>query len=213
LLHITPLYIVLGLLAGGIGLPVPEDLVLLAAGWRVSRGGIGFWQMAPIALASIVASDLMLYGFGRIARNHPRAARWLERPSVARLADAYRRRGVRLVLLARVAMGMRAPFFLAAGLAKMPLGRFVLVDALGGGIMTLLWINAGAWLGPRLDRVAPHLHAAGYAATAAVIALVAWKARRLLITNAPAAPLEQPSSTDARLPAQASATQDPRPSA
>jgi membrane protein DedA with SNARE-associated domain len=213
LLHTTPLHIVLALLAGGVGLPVPEDLVLLAAGWRVSRGGIGFWKLAPLALVAIVASDLMLYGFGRIARNHPRAARWLERPSVARLADAYRRRGVRLVLLARVAMGMRMPFFLAAGLAKMPLGRFILVDALGSAVMTLLWMNAGAWLGPRLDRFAPHLHAAGYAAAAAVIALVAWKARRLLITNAPAAPRQSPSSTDARLHAQAAATRDPRPSA
>lgn len=192
----STLQIVLALLAGGVGLPIPEDLVILAAGWRVSRGDVTFWQLAPLVLASIVVSDVTLYALGRLARSHPRIARWLERPTVARFAAAYRRRGVKLVLLARIAMGARAPFFLAAGMARMPLARFILVDALGASVMTALWMRVGAWLGPRLHELEPHLHMIACGAVVGVLALLAWKTRRLWSTTSE--PLPRTSSPRAR---------------
>jgi membrane protein DedA with SNARE-associated domain len=203
-LHATTLQIVLALLAGGIGLPVPEDLVLLVAGWRVSHGDVSFARLAPLALIAIVVSDVALYGFGRLACTHPRIARWLERPSTARWCVGYRRHGMKLVLLARVAMGMRAPFFLAAGMARMPVGRFVIVDALGAAVMTCLWMSIGAWLGPRLGALAPHLHAIATGAAILVVVLLLWKARRRFSRDATNAP-ERSSPTMARRREKASA--------
>jgi membrane protein DedA with SNARE-associated domain len=207
----TPFQIVLALLAGGAGVPLPEDLVLVAAGWRVGRGDASFLKLAPLALAAIVASDLFLYGLGRLARTHPRIARWLERPSVARLEGAYRRHGVKLVALARIAMGARAPFFLAAGMVRMPLGRFLIVDTLGAAVMTCAWMRVGAWLGPRLGELTPHLHAIAIAALVAVLIVIAWKARRLAVETRSEPRSAPPSSTSARRRVRAAGSVDPPP--
>ena len=42
--------------------------------------------------------------------------------------EAYRRHGLKFVIMARLVMGLRAAAFLAAGLVRVPFLRFLLVD-------------------------------------------------------------------------------------
>jgi membrane protein DedA with SNARE-associated domain len=167
----------IALLAGGLGLPLPEDVVLLAAGWLVWRGDAAFVSFAPLALAAIVAGDVLLYWIGRLAVRHPRVARLLLRPRVRRLRDAFVAHDVRLLLLARVAVGARAAFFLSAGMARIPLWRFVVVDALGGAVMVTFWMKLGAHLGGRLDELRPLLHALTVVVVSAIVVLLLFRVR------------------------------------
>jgi membrane protein DedA with SNARE-associated domain len=134
------------LLLGGMGAPLPEDAALLVAGYLVWRGDAPVWLLAPACLLSIVICDATLYGLGRLMRKSRRVAARLER-----LSDRYRRHGGRLVLLGRVAIGVRPLFFLAAGLSQMRLVAFLGWDLLGAAFMTALWITVGRAAGPTLD--------------------------------------------------------------
>jgi membrane protein DedA with SNARE-associated domain len=176
-LHSSTIGVLLALVAGGIGLPLPEDVVLLAAGWLVWRGDATFTALAPLALVAVVCGDLVLYGVGRASATHPRIARWLERPRLQRLRDQYRRHDVRLLMIARVAIGARAAFFLSAGVARVPVWRFLVVDTLCGAVMVTLWMKLGAHLGDRLEELRPLLHAVTGVIVAVLVLWVLARAR------------------------------------
>jgi membrane protein DedA with SNARE-associated domain len=55
----------------------------------------------------------------------------LSREREEALKAAYRRHGVKIVFTARHVMGLRAAAFLTAGIARVPFGRFLAVDAAG----------------------------------------------------------------------------------
>lgn len=53
------------LLSTGIGSPIPEDLLLVTAGYLIATG-VFVWSVAlPLSLLGVVGSDLMLYSAGR----------------------------------------------------------------------------------------------------------------------------------------------------
>jgi membrane-associated protein len=147
--------VLVALLLGGCGLPLPEDVALLAAGYLVWRGDAPAALLGPAALGAIVLSDMMLYGFGRALRNRPLLGRLFAASRLERLERAFGRHGVRLILVARVAIGARALFFLAAGVTRMPFARFVLWDLLGACVMVTAWIVIGMYIGPRIDEARP----------------------------------------------------------
>jgi membrane protein DedA with SNARE-associated domain len=177
------------LVGGGFGLPFPEDLALLSAGYLAWRGDAPPVLLAPLALGAMVSSDLVLFTFGRqpwLARRVMKSS--LGGPFFERMLDGFRVRARRLILLARVAIGLRAPFFVAAGLAGVPLRRFLLWDALGGAVMVVAWMAVGFAVGAKLERVRAIVGRADLAifAVVLIVALVAlWRnyTRRQALTG------------------------------
>jgi len=153
--HAPVFQVLLALVLGGCGLPLPEDIALLAAGYLVWRGDAPVFLLWPAALAAIVLSDTMLYGFGRALRDRPFLGRLFAKAKLERLERAFGRHGARLILVARVAVGARALFFLAAGVTRMPFARFVLWDLLGACVMVTAWFVVGMYIGPRIDEARP----------------------------------------------------------
>jgi membrane protein DedA with SNARE-associated domain len=157
-----------------VGLPIPEDLALLTAGYLVWRGDAPALPFALAAFVAVACSDAILFALG----HH----RWLSRrvrgPRAERIVAAYRRHGVALVLLGRIAIGVRALLMLGAGYARLPLGRFLLVDLAGLSVMVILWMRVGFWLGPRLERLRPWLAHLDFAIAAILIVAVVWRLRR-----------------------------------
>ncbi len=49
----------------GLGLPIPEDVILLAAGASVSLGRTGFYPMVGAALLGVLVADAVLFWLGR----------------------------------------------------------------------------------------------------------------------------------------------------
>ena len=121
------------LFGAGLGLPVPEEVPIVLAG-VLSRAGIFRWWIALLAcFTGVVAGDTVLYWAGRHWGERVlewRAVRYvLTREREARLLRAYRAHGVKILFGARHVMGLRAAAFLTAGIARLPFGKFLLVDA------------------------------------------------------------------------------------
>lgn len=120
------------LLVTGLGVPIPEELPIVIAA-MMSRWQVMHWAGAlGSCLGGVLAADMLLYGvgrhFGRRILEWPTARRILSPEREARVMEAYRRHGLKFVVMARLVMGLRAAAFLTAGLVRVPFLRFLLVD-------------------------------------------------------------------------------------
>lgn len=126
------------LFAAGLGLPVPEEVPIVAAGILSHAGVFRWWLALLVILAGVLAGDAVLYWVGHHWGEHVldwRLVRQvLSRKRVARLLAAYRDHGVKIVLTARHVMGLRAAAFLTAGIARVPFWKFLAADAVAAAL-------------------------------------------------------------------------------
>lgn len=151
-----PAYVLM-FLATAVGSPVTEDLLLLTAGFLVAAGFFR-WEVAlPLSFACVLATDATLYAIGRRLRTHSLSrdslVRRLVRPAQLRVATRwFSRFGDGVVFLARLVPGTRLLVFLTAGVRAMPIGRFLLMDALASAIYVPVMLLLGAKLGENVGR-------------------------------------------------------------
>jgi membrane protein DedA with SNARE-associated domain len=133
-----------GLLASGLGLPVPEELWIVGAGATASHYSqpqdpgdpvLYWWIMLPICIIGVVVGDAFLYTIGRIWGHRLLDKKWVQRWLVPpdrrqRIQDNFKRYGVWILLGARLVPGFRSPIFLMAGMNHMPLRKFLFADLL-----------------------------------------------------------------------------------
>jgi len=125
--------ILAGLLLGGLGLPIPEEVPILAAGVLSHEGLARWWLALPVCFLGVLSGDVVLYWTGRRWGERVlgwRAVSWVLTPArAARLTAAYREHAMKTVAAARHVAGLRAAAFLTAGIARVPFWRFMLADA------------------------------------------------------------------------------------
>lgn len=131
--HFTYVGLFLALLAGSLGVPIPEEPVILAGGVLSHERVIQWWLALPICVVGVLSGDVVLYWIGHHWGNHVlnwRPVRRVLTPERATtLAEQYHRHGVKLVFAARHVAGLRAPAFLMAGTVRIPFWKFLAVDA------------------------------------------------------------------------------------
>ncbi|MBX2799066.1 MAG: DedA family protein [Myxococcales bacterium] len=149
--------------------PFPGDTVVVAGAALV---GSLHWPIAPVVLsctAGTVGGAALDWALGRWLAAGDRVERFVPaslRPTLDEAVEAFGRRGLGLLLLNRFVPGVRAFFFVAAGMAGMPLPRVLLAAS----------ISAVAWNGA--------LVGLGIAAGRNVEALAAFVARYNAIAGA-----------------------------
>jgi membrane protein DedA with SNARE-associated domain len=189
--HGSYLAIVLLLVLTGAGLPLPEELVIVAAG-VLSSPSVGRLDPVPAVsacLAGILIGDCVVYGIGRgLGRTYLRQHRWfawiVHGDREERMEQIVHQHGLKVFLLARFLVGIRSPLYLAMGILRVDFRRFLLCDAACGtlivGIFFLLSYSCGGWIGEliRGSQVAVTAVALIVAAAAGAYYLV-WKKCRL----------------------------------
>lgn len=143
------------LFLGGLGLPVPENPVLVGGGYAIYQGlapsipGLCLWY------AAIVCGDLVLFAVARWLFDRPSPSDWLKRWTGRRRFERYQRAflswGGWTLFLARFTFGIRAVAYFAAGAASYPWMRFVLVDAVSVAIQVLMFVGIGYYAGERVE--------------------------------------------------------------
>lgn len=152
----TPLWpIYLGLL---IGLYASEDLTLIGAGLLIHSGQLDFVPTLAFLLTAVVVADTAYWWIGRQLQNgsdrmHAPLGRWMQ-SRCEPWRRTFERRGLSAVIAARFIPGARLPVYLAAGLSRMPMRRFVPAVLAAA----LLWVPLVLGLsqhvaGPALDSV------------------------------------------------------------
>lgn len=169
------------LLATGVLSPVPEDALLLAAGYLVSAGALDWTWTILVSLVGVVGSDAILYWWGTRIRAAGRKgwSRHVIRPErLERAAEWFARFGEPVVAFGRVVPGTRALVFVGAGFRGIPFGRFLFYDTIGAIVWVPLLTFAGTRLGEELgnlQRAGAFLgRAAAWIALAGAVLLLAW---------------------------------------
>jgi membrane protein DedA with SNARE-associated domain len=150
------------LLAAGFGFPIPEELPVLTAGIMVGHEGttLRWYVMLLVVMAGVVIGDGVLYGAGRIWGRPLLNLGFIRRNFVPhdkqeQIEKNFAERGIWVLLGARLLPGIRAPVFIMAGVLKVPMGRFLLADA----IYAIPLVNVLFWLAYFLtDRVLEIFH-------------------------------------------------------
>lgn len=177
----THLGIFLILFAAGLGVPIPEEVPVLAAGVLAHEGVIRWWIALPVCIAGVLSGDVALYWVG----HHwgERILEWrmvryvLTREREERLMSAYRRHGVKIVFTARHVMGLRAAAFLTAGIAHVPFWKFLLVDTVAALVGVPVGFGIAFLFTDQLGRVIADVHRfERWLVLYALVALAAWLA-------------------------------------
>ncbi len=165
--------------------PIPSEVVLPFAGFAAARGDLDLVLAWAAATVGALLGSYVLYAVAALVgydRVHALAGkRWFLLFSQADLARGERffdRHGGKVVLLARFVPFLRSIVSVPAGFARMPLGRFTALTALGSGIWNALFLYAGYRLGADWERVQTWLGPVGYAVAGLVVVVLTWLVAR-----------------------------------
>jgi membrane protein DedA with SNARE-associated domain len=155
-------FIVLALIVAGLGMPVPEDIMLLAAGVLVSQGKTSYLEALAACAVGVMVGDTMIFSFARRlgpAALSRRPFNLLITPERhAKIEGMFHKYGNVIVFMARHMAGLRAPTFAMAGMHNMPLSQFWLWDGLGICVSAPVVIYIGKLFGDNLDEAKRLLH-------------------------------------------------------
>ena len=179
LTHFTYAAVAALLVAGGVGVPVPEELVLLTSGWLARRGILSLAPAVAVAWAALVAGDFLLFRAGRrlgpAILDSPRVARVLTPARRGAIERHFARHALLTVMAARHLSGLRLPVFALAGASGVRSATFLLADGISALASVPLVVAAGWWAAGHLDAVKRELHWIELALAAAVaVAGLAW---------------------------------------
>jgi membrane protein DedA with SNARE-associated domain len=155
--HFTYIGLFVVLVMCGLGLPLPEDVALLAGGYLVHRGITRYPLTLLVSLVGVVAGDNSLFFLGR--RFGTGLVRYfgISRPDSQLQIDRIRgfmdRHGHRAIFYARFLAGLRALIYLTAGSFGVNPGRFLIYDFLGAVISVPIVVSLGYVFGGELEAV------------------------------------------------------------
>lgn len=153
--------VVLALVVAGLGLPVPEDIMLLAAGVLVYRGEVSYVGALAACAVGVIIGDTTIFLIAR--RLGPaalirRPLRWLITPERrVKIEEMFRKRGKVIVFMGRHMAGLRAPIFAMAGINGVKLRDFWFYDGLGLCVSAPVVIGIGYVLADQLDHAKARL--------------------------------------------------------
>lgn len=139
----------------GLGLPLPEEIVLVAAGYVCFKGFAAPGWMIGACAGSILVGDAVPFSLGRLFG--PRLLRLrplrmiVNRRRLAKLDLWFRRRGDLAVFFARFVPGLRVVAYFTAGTLRMRVVRFLVLDIAGIALVCPPLVFVGYHFGDVID--------------------------------------------------------------
>lgn len=146
----------------GVGLPMNEDIVLLAASALTLQGVMEPVPLMVVAWFGLVGGDALVFHWG-----YRYGAGLLRKPMIARIVpghrldamqDTMRRYGPGYIFVVRFLPGIRTALFLAAGSLKMPYRHLFIYDGLAALIELPLLVYGVRYVGGRWEEILALVH-------------------------------------------------------
>ena len=140
----------------GMGLPVPEDITLISAGYLAGKGKISFAGAMIVGFVGVLIGDTILFTIGRKYGRRvfawPGARRIFTPERVRKAEDKIQQNAKLICFTARFAPGLRAPVYLTAGVLKVPFRTFFFQDGLAALVSVPVWIWAGWYFHEEMEK-------------------------------------------------------------
>lgn len=140
--------VLIALLLSGVGVPLPEDISLVAGGVIAGLGYANVHVMFAVGMIGVLLGDSSMFLLGhhygdRVLRL--RLFRWLLPPKrYAKVQRKFERYGTRAMFVARFLPGMRSAIFFTAGTThRVPYFKFIVLDGMAALISVPLWVYLG----------------------------------------------------------------------
>ncbi|MGB3633815.1 MAG: bifunctional DedA family/phosphatase PAP2 family protein [Rubrobacteraceae bacterium] len=151
------LVVLFGVMLESAGIPLPGEIILIAAGILAQRSGLDLGDVIVFGILGAVVGDQIGYWAGRKG-GRPFVLRWgkylLITPERLRGAEAFfDRHGGKAVFMARFVAGLRVFGALVAGISHMRWRTFFIYNALGGAVWATAAVLVGYLLGGSLSLV------------------------------------------------------------
>ncbi len=185
----------------GLGLPVPEDVALLAGGFLAHRGVTRYPVTLGVSLVGVVTGDGSLFFLGRrfgvgllryFGLGRPGAQR-----RIAHWQDFMRRHGHRAIFYARFLAGLRAVIYLSAGSLGVPPSRFFFYDVAGALISVPVVVSLGYLFGNELEVVVRYIGGVErLLLLLAALLMAVYATRLMMLRQGAAARCDNPGASD-----------------
>jgi membrane protein DedA with SNARE-associated domain len=151
------------LLLCGFGLPIPEDISLIAAGyfaWRGDQGlypGLNVHKAFAVCFLAVLAGDTIAFFFGRrygrrvLASNLAR--RYFTPRRQLRVRAYFRKFGSKVVLVGRFTPGLRFTIFFTAGTLHVRPSVFFIYDFAAAAFSVPVLVYVAWFFGEQIDEV------------------------------------------------------------
>ncbi len=140
--HYIGLFILLVL--GGIGFPFPEGATLILCGFLISTHVIKIIPTLLITYSGVLIGDSLFYyigrKYGRMIVTHEKFRKIISTERLSDLENKFNKWGTLFILIGGRLIG---EVFLVAGIMKMPLPKFLIIDAISSLITVGLWGSIG----------------------------------------------------------------------
>ncbi|HEX7500818.1 MAG TPA: DedA family protein [Polyangia bacterium] len=145
------------LLLCGLGLPIPEDISLIAGGYLAHLGTVDVHKMFLVCFVAVLGGDSLAFGLGRGFGTKLLASRFTHRyftPRRQRRVRAYfRSYGSKVVFVARFLPGLRFSIFLSAGMLHVRPHVFLLYDSMAALLSVPFLVYTAWFFGDQIDSV------------------------------------------------------------
>lgn len=176
------------LLICGFGVPIPEDITLVAGGVIAGLGYANEHWMFAVGMAGVLLGDGVMFTAGRVfghkVLRFRLVSRILTQQRFEAVQEKFEKYGNWVLFVARFLPGLRSPIFVTAGMTRrVSYLRFLLMDGFAALISVPVWVYLGYFGAANLDHLMLLVHRgqAGIFAALGVLALalgVLWWRRR-----------------------------------
>ncbi len=142
----------------GFGLPVPEDISLVAGGVISALGNTNEHIMFAVGMAGVLIGDAVVFTagltFGEKILQNRFVARIITPDRYDTVQRQFEKYGKWVVFMARFMPGLRTPIFLTAGVSKrVSFLRFFITDFLAAIISVPVWVYLGFYGASNFDQL------------------------------------------------------------
>lgn len=139
------------LLACGLGVPIPEDITLIAAGILAGTGKISIYGAYVVGYLGVLVGDTFLFflgrKYGRAVFDWPFFKKIFTPERVVKAEARIQKNANAICFIARFLPGLRAPIYLTAGVLRVKPAIFLFQDGLAALLSVPIWIYLGQWAG------------------------------------------------------------------
>lgn len=144
------------LVGAGCGVPIPEDLTIVVAGFLCYKERLDLVTTYFICVFGTVVGDCCMYSIGRLVGGRLTKYKWFQRvispKKLQRSEKLLRRHGAKVVLGVRFLPGLRGPTYFTTGTLRYPLVVFATLDFVAALVSTPIIIGLVFAFGEEVER-------------------------------------------------------------
>ena len=173
------------LLLCGLGLPIPEDISLIAAGYFAWKGVLYIHMAFLVCFAAVFLGDTTAFFMGRMFGRKVLASKLAQRYFTPRrqlrVRAYFRKFGSKVVLVGRFTPGLRFTIFFTAGTLHLRPATFFVYDFVAAAFSVPVLVYSAWFFGGQIDHVVSYARRTergligAFVVVAAVIAIRVWR--------------------------------------